>query len=69
MMYKVQVQMGTGQWADVAGAGGAKGYVRGWYDALTSLLPRPAYRVCAGGLVVEQDIARKAPQVANGGLR
>lgn len=35
----------TNRWVPIAGAAGLKSYARGWYDALTSMTPRPGYRL------------------------
>ena len=32
-------------WARVVGSQGLRSYAYGWYDALTSFYPRPAYRL------------------------
>lgn len=46
----------SGRWYHVVGSYGAEPYARGWFDALTHILPRrPTYRlVSSGGNVVEE---------------
>ncbi len=53
----------TGKWVRLTGAAGQRGYVLGWYHALTSILPRRAYRMVASdGEIPEEDEERGAPQ-------
>lgn len=44
-LWTVERQLSSGIWIVVQGSGGRKSYAQGWYDALTSFHPRPAYRL------------------------
>lgn len=51
-----------GRWVRVGGSAGGRSYAAGWFDALTSFLPRPAYRlVRPDGEVTDECGAAGAP--------
>lgn len=64
-MYLVQRRGHDGTWRGVVGSAGNRSYARGWYDAVTSYLPRPAYRFAReDGTVIAEDHERGAPRPA-----
>jgi hypothetical protein len=55
----------TGKWLPVTGAWGQRGYVLGWFHALTGFYPRPAYEMRRDdGEVIERSRAVEAPRPA-----
>lgn len=61
-MYRVQVKRND-KWFDVVGSGGQRGYSYGWFDALSSLIPRPSYRILKEDKVIEESKACSGVQV------
>jgi hypothetical protein len=56
----------AGGWFIIPGTLGNKSYVNGWFDAVTSFLPHPAYRIKCyeTGKVVEECKAAGKPTVS-----
>ena len=58
--YQVWRQRKTGGFWPVIGSEGNKSYALGWYHALTSFIPRPAYKITdQDGRILEADEAHE----------